>query len=94
MVDLTKKNNYEDRAFLIMPYNGRWYRLITTVVTTTTPQERCEDVYRRIMSDYSKPIAIMEVATKQAFVFSSIHEWNGNLVSVSCNKFEQFDLAN
>lgn len=94
MVDLKKKNNYEDRAFLIMPYNNRWYRLVVTVSTNDTPQERCENVYRRIMCDYSKPIAIMELETQQAFVFSSVHEWNGNLISVSCNKFTQFDMTN
>lgn len=94
MVDLKKKNNYEDRAFLIMPYNNRWYRLVVTVPTNDTAQERCENVYRRIMCDYNKPIAIMELKTKQAFVFSATHEWNGNLISVSCNEFEQFDKAN
>lgn len=94
MVDLKKKNNYEDRTFLIMPYNNRWYKLIVTVPTTNTAQERCENVYRRIMCDYNKPIAIMELRTQQGFVFSSQHEENGNLISVSCNDFTQFESAN
>ena len=96
-MDSEKKNNYENRNFLIMPYTNKWYKLIVAVPTGKTTQEICENVYRRICNVYIRPniaIAIMDLQTRQAFVFTSMHELNGNLISVSCNKFEQFDNAN
>lgn len=94
MVNL-KKHTIETRHFLIMPYNNKWYRLHLELRIDNTAIERCENVYRRICSDYiNQNIAIMELETGNAFIFNSQHDDVGNLQKIVCNDFSQIEWAN
>lgn len=100
----------EERNYLIMPFNNKWYRLkmrfactyIHAIDNETTERsinnearKRCENVYRRICSDYTNQnIAIMEIEAGKTFVFNSQHDDSGNLQKVTCNDFSQFKQMN
>ena len=64
-------------------------------IVTTTARERCEDVYRRVCSDYANQnISIVEVETKRGFIFNSQYDESGNLQRITCNDFSQFEQIN
>ena len=95
MADLRKENVVEDmeeRNYLIIPFNNKWYKLkMEFDVVNTNARKRCENVYRRVCSDYSnKNIAIIEIETGKTFVFNSQHDGAGNLQKMTCNDFSQF----
>ena len=86
----------EERYYVVMPFNNKWYKLkMEFDVVNTNTQERCEHVYRRVCSDYSnKNIAIIEIETGKTFVFNSQHDESGNLQRITCNDFSQFEQMN
>ena len=86
----------EERHYVVMPFNNKWYKLkMEFDVVNTNTRERCENVYRRVCSDYSnKNIAIVEIETKRGFVFNSQHDESGNLQKITCNDFSQFEQLN
>lgn len=102
MTDLKKKNEgIEEKHYLVMPFNNKWYKLemkFTSIYTHATDneiQKRCELVYRCACSDYSNQnIAIMEIETGKTFVFNSRHDGVGNLQKITCNDFSQFEQMN
>ena len=99
MADLRKENvveGMEERNYLIMPFNNKWYKLkMEFDVVNTNARKRCENVYRRVCSDYTnKNIAIVEIETKRGFVFNSEHDGAGNLQKITCNDFSQFEQMN
>ena len=104
MIDLKKENyaeNIEEKHYLVMPFNNKWYKLemkfthTYTHATDNEVQKRCGFVYRLICSDYAnKNIAIMEIETGKTFVFNSHHDGAGNLERVTCNDFSQFEQMN
>ena len=91
-----KKQRLEERHYLVMPFNNKWYKLkIKFDIVTTNAQKRCEIVYRCACSDYSNQnIAIMEIETGKTFVFNSQHDGVGNLQKITCNDFSQFEQMN
>ena len=101
MIDLRKEDiaeGIEEKHYLVMPFNNKWYKLkmrFTRIYENSIgseARERCENIYRRICSDYAnKNIAIMEIETGQTFVFNSHHDGAGNLEIVTCNDFSQFE---
>ena len=100
MIDLSAEG-MEERNYLIMPFNNKWYRLKMRFSCTyihainNEVQKRCEKVYRCICSDYSNQnIAIMEIETSKTFVFNSQHDESGNLQKITCNDFSQFEQMN
>ena len=86
----------EERHYVVMPFNNKWYKLkMEFDVVNTNTRKRCENVYRRVCSDYSnKNIAIMEIETGKTFVFNSQHDESGNLQRITCNDFSQFEQMN
>lgn len=92
------------RHYLVMPFNNKWYILKMEfmeftrnkfTINTTNAREHCENVYKRVCSDYSnKNIAIVEIETKRGFIFNSQHDENGNLQKIICNDFSQFEQMN
>ena len=104
MADLRKENVVEDteeKHYLIMPFNNKWYKLkmkftsTYTHATSNEVQKRCGFVYRRVCSDYSNQnIAIMEIETGKTFVFNSQHDGVGNFQKITCNDFSQFEQMN
>lgn len=104
MTDLRKENVVEDmeeKHYLVMPFNNKWYKLKMEFTCThenaidNEVQKRCENVYRRVCSDYTnKNIAIVEIETKRGFVFNSQHDGVGNLQKITCNDFSQFEQMN
>lgn len=100
MMDLRKEKLMEERHYLIMPFNNKWYKLVMKFDVHATDdktgaQKRCENMYRRICSDYiNQNIAIMEIETRKTFVFNSQHDEVGNLQKITCNDFSQFELMN
>ena len=91
----------EEKHYLVMPFNNKWYKLkmkfthTYTHVTDNEVQKRCGFVYRRVCSDYvNKHIAIMEIETGQTFIFNSQHDGAGNLERITCNDFSQFEQMN
>ena len=99
MTDLRKENIVEDieeKYYLVMPFNNKWYKLkMEFDVVNTNARKRCENVYRRVCSDYTnKNIAIVEIETKRGFVFNSQHDESGNLQKITCNDFSQFESLN
>ena len=91
----------EERNYLIMPFNNKWYKLKMRFTCTYEnsiggeARKRCENVYSRVCSDYiNQNIAIMEIETGNTFVFNSQHDENGNLQKVTCNDFSQFKQTN
>ena len=82
--------------YVVMPFNNKWYKLkMKFDIVTTNARERCENVYRRVCSDYSNQnIGIVEVETKRGFIFNSQHDENGNLQKITCNDFSQFEQMN
>ena len=86
----------EERHYVVMPFNNKWYKLkMDFDVVNTNARERCENVYRRVCSDYTnKNIAIMEIETKRGFVFNSQYDEAGNLQKITCNDFSQFESLN
>ncbi len=97
MINLSKENivEVEERNYLVMPFNNKWYKLKMYTCTyeniDNKIQRRCEQVYRRICSDYNNQnIAIMEIETSKTFVFNSHHDGAGNLLKITCNDFSQF----
>lgn len=96
MMDLRKERLVEERHYLIMPFNNKWYKLdVHATDDKTGAQKRCENMYRRICSDYiNQNIAIMEIETRKVFVFNSQHDEVGNLQKITCNDFSQFELMN
>lgn len=100
MIDLRKERLVEERHYLIMPFNNKWYKLVMkfdvhATDNKTGAQKRCENMYRRICSDYiNQNIAIMEIETRKGFVFNSQHDEVGNLQKITCNDFSQFELMN
>ena len=85
-----------ERHYIVMPFNNKWYKLkMEFDVVNTNARERCENVYRRVCSDYTnKNIAIVEIETKRGLVFNSQHDGVGNLQKVTCNDFSQFEQIN
>ena len=85
-----------ERHYIVMPFNNKWYKLkMKFDIVTTNTRERCENVYKRVCSDYTnKNIAIVEIETKRGFVFNSQHDESGNLQKVTCNDFSQFEQMN
>ena len=85
-----------ERHYIVMPFNNKWYKLkMEFDIVTTNARERCENVYRRVCSDYTnKNIAIMEIETNKTFVFNSQHDKAGNLQKITCNDFSQFEQIN
>ena len=83
----------EERHYVVMPFNNKWYKLkMEFDVATTNARERCENVYSRVCSDYTnKNIVIVEIETKRGFVFNSQHDGAGNLQKITCNDFSQFE---
>lgn len=100
IIDLRTQKLIEERHYLVMPFNNKWYKLkkeFTVYATNSkeTVQKRCEYVYRSVCSDYTnKNIAIMEIETRKAFVFNLQHDGFGNLQKVTCNDFSQFEQMN
>ena len=91
----------EERHYLIMPFNNKWYKLKKEFVINGTEnseiivQKRCESVYKCVCSDYvNQNIAIMEIETNKTFVFNSQHDGFGNLERIICNDFSQFKQMN
>ena len=86
----------EERHYVVMPFNNKWYKLkMEFDVVNTNARERCENVYSRVCSDYTnKNIAIVEIETKRGFVFNSQHDGAGNLQKITCNDFSQFEQMN
>ena len=86
----------EERHYVVMPFNNKWYKLkMEFDVVNTNTRKRCENVYRRVCSDYTnKNIAIMEIETNKTFVFNSQHDEAGNLQKITCNDFSQFEQMN
>ena len=86
----------EERHYVVMPFNNKWYKLkMEFDVVNTNARKRCENVYRRVCSDYSnKNIAIIEIETGKTFVFNSQHDESGNLQKITCNDFSQFEQMN
>ena len=86
----------EERHYVVMPFNNKWYKLkMEFDIVTTNARDRCENVYRRVCSDYTnKNIAIVEVETKRGFVFNSKYDESGNLQKITCNDFSQFEQMN
>ena len=84
----------EERHYVVMPFNNKWYKLkMKFDVVNTNARKRCENVYRRVCSDYTnKNIAIVEIETKRGFVFNSQHDKTGNLQKITCNDFSQFEF--
>ena len=90
-----------ERHYIVMPFNNKWYKLkMEFDMVTTNARERCENVYRRVCSDYTnKNIAIVEIETKRGFVFNFQHDGAcfidlGNLQKITCNDFSQFEQIN
>ena len=104
MIDLRKENVVEDmeeKHYLVMPFNNKWYKLkmeftsTYTYATNNKALKRCRSVYRRVCSDYvNKNIAIMEIETGKTFIFNSQYDKFGNLVKITCNDFSQFKQMN
>ena len=104
MTDLRKENveeGTEERHYLVMPFNNKWYKLKIKFARTYENaiddeiQKRCEVVYRCACSDYgNQNIAIMEIETGKTFVFNSQHDGFGNLQKITCNDFSQFEQIN
>ena len=86
----------EERHYVVMPFNNKWYKLkMEFDVVNTNARKRCENVYRRVCNDYSnKNIAIIEIETSKTFVFNSQHDGAGNLQKITCNDFSQFESLN
>ena len=86
----------EERHYVVMPFNNKWYKLkMEFDVVNTNARGRCENVYRRVCSDYTnKNIAIVEIETKRGFVFNLQHDEAGNLQKITCNDFSQFEQIN
>ena len=86
----------EERHYVVMPFNNKWYKLkMEFDVVNTNTRKRCENVYRRVCSDYiNKNIAIVEIETGKTFVFNSQHDKAGNLQKITCNDFSQFEQMN
>ena len=86
----------EERHYVVMPFNNKWYKLkMEFDVVNTNTRKRCENVYRRVCSDYiNKNIAIVEIETGKTFVFNSQHDKAGNLQKITCNNFSQFEQIN
>ena len=86
----------EERHYVVMPFNNKWYKLkMEFDVVNTNTRKRCENVYRRVCSDYiNKNIAIVEIETGKTFVFNSQHDKAGNLQKITCNNFLQFEQIN
>ena len=84
----------EERHYVVMPFNNKWYKLkMEFDVVNTNARKRCENVYRRVCSDYTnKNIAMVEIETKRGFVFNSQHDESGNLQKMTCNDFSQFEF--
>lgn len=100
MTDLRKEEGMEEKHYLVMPFNNKWYKLKIKFTRTyenaidNEVQKRCEIVYRCACSDYgNKNIAIMEIETGKTFVFNSQHD-GGNLRKITCNDFSQFEQMN
>ena len=104
MTDLRKENveeGTEERHYLVMPFNNKWYKLKIKFARTYENaiddeiQKRCEVVYRCACSDYgNQNIAIMEIETGKTFVFNSQYDRFGNLLKITCNDFSQFEQMN
>ena len=104
MTDLRKENveeGTEERHYLVMPFNNKWYKLkikfssTYTYATNNKVLKRCRFVYRNVCSDYAnKNIAIMEIETGKTFVFNSQYDRFGNLLKITCNDFSQFKQMN
>ena len=86
----------KERHYVVMPFNNKWYKLkMEFDVVNTNTRKRCENVYRRVCSDYiNKNIAIVEIETGKTFVFNSQHDKAGNLQKITCNNFSQFEQMN
>lgn len=100
----------EEKNYLVMPFNNKWYRLKMRFTCTyihaidketrersinNEVQKRCENVYRCVCSDYANQnIAIMEIEAGKTFVFNSQHDEVGNLQKITCNDFSQFEQMN
>ena len=86
----------EERHYVVMPFNNKWYKLkMEFDIVTTNARERCENVYRRVCSDYTnKNIAIVEIEAGETFVFNSQHDGVENLQKITCNDFSQFEQIN
>ena len=84
----------EERHYIVMPFNNKWYKLkMEFDVVNTNARKRCENVYRRVCSDYTnKNIAIVEIETKRGFVFNSQYDGAGNLQNITCNDFSQLEF--
>ena len=95
-MDLRKQKLIEERHYLVMPFNNKWYKLkIEFDIVNTNARGRCENVYKRVCSDYvNQNIAIMEIETSKTFVFNSHHDAAGNLERITCNDFSQFEQMN
>lgn len=95
-MDLREQKLIEESHYLVIPFNNKWYKLkMKFDIVTTTARERCENVYRRVCSDYvNQNIAIMEIETSKTFVFNSQHDDFGNLERITCNNFSQFEQIN
>lgn len=103
MIDLKENvvEGMEEKHYLVMPFNNKWYKLKMKYTRTyenaidNEIQKRCENVYKRVCSDYSNQnIAIMEIEANKTFVFNSQHDGVGNLQKVTCNDFSQFEQIN
>lgn len=95
-MDLKYIEKIVERHYIVMPFNNKWYKLkMEFDVVNTNARERCENVYRRVCSDYSNQnIAIMEIEANKTFVFNSQHDGVGNLQKITCNDFSQFKQMN
>ena len=95
-MDLRKQKLIGERYYLVMPFNNKWYKLkMKFDMVNTDVRKRCENIYRRVCSDYSnKNIGIMEIETGKAFIFNSQHDDFGNLERITCNDFSQFEQMN
>ena len=104
MTDSRKENvveGMEEKHYLVMPFNNKWYKLkikfssTYTYATNNKALKRCRFVYRNVCSDYAnKNIAIMEIETGKTFVFNSQYDRFGNLLKITCNDFSQFKQMN
>ena len=101
MTDLRKEEGMEEKHYLVMPFNNKWYKLkmyftsTYTYATNNKALKRCRSVYRHVCSDYAnKNIAIMEIETGKTFIFNSQHDESGNLQKITCNDFSQFKQMN
>ena len=83
-----------ERHYIVMPFNNKWYKLkMEFDVVNTNARKRCENVYKRVCSDYTnKNIAIVEIETKRGFVFNSQYDGAGNIQNITCNDFSQLEF--